>query len=101
MSVLLPVLFLVYLNEISKNIKYFTSLSVDDTVLKYFTSLSVDDTILSYSSKFFYNLHNVVLSDLNTLQSRAELWNVSFNASTLLHELIGTASTKCKKSQFR
>ena len=38
-----------------------------------------DDTVLSYSSKCPENLHSVLSSDLNTLQSWADLWSIIFN----------------------
>jgi len=54
--------FLVYVNEISRNIKSFISLFVADTVL-------------SYSSQWPYDLHSVLSSNLNTLQSCVDLWS--------------------------
>jgi len=67
-SVLGSLLFLVYVNDVSKNIK--SSIS-----------LLADDTVLSNSSKCPYNLRSVLSSDLKTLQSWANLWSISFNAS--------------------
>ena len=61
-------LFVVYVNDISKNIESSISLFADDIVLSYF-------------SKCPYNLHSVLLSDLKTLQSRADLGSISFNES--------------------
>jgi len=66
-SVLGPVLFLVYVNNVSENIKSSISLFADDTVLS--------------CSKCPYNLHSILSSDLKTLQSWADLWSMSFNAS--------------------
>jgi len=57
-----------YVNDISKNIK--SSIY-----------LFADDTVRSYSSKFPYNLHGVLSNDLKTLQSWADLWSISLNAS--------------------
>jgi len=67
-SVLGPLLFLVYVNDVSKNIK--SSIS-----------LFADYTVLSYSSKCPYNLHSILSSDLKTLQSWADLWRISFSVS--------------------
>jgi len=66
-SVLGPLLFLVYVNDISKNMKFSVSLFADETVLSYF-------------SKYPYNLHSVLSSDLKTLQS----W-VDSGASVSMH----------------
>jgi len=66
-SVFGPLLFLVIVNDISEYIK--SSLY-----------LFSEYTVISYSSKCPYNLHSVLSSDLNNLQSWANLWNISFNA---------------------
>jgi len=84
-SVLGPLLFPVYVNVIPKNIKSI--------------SFFADDTVVSYCSKFPYNLHNILSSDLNTLQSWAGLWSISFNASRHTKNRIRQdKNAKCRNS---
>ena len=66
-SVLGPLLFLIYVNDISDNIQ--SSIS-----------LFADDTTLYFSSKFPKHLHLVLSEDLLTLGKWSDTWGVSFNA---------------------
>ena len=65
-SVLGPVFFLIYVNDIATNIKASISLFADDTTL-------------FYSDKGPVHLHSVLTQDLFTLHHWSELWNVTFN----------------------
>jgi len=62
-----PLLFLIYINDISDNIQ--SSMS-----------LFADDTTLYFSSKFPSHLHLVLSEDLLTLGKWSDTWNVRFNA---------------------
>jgi len=66
-SVLRPLLFLIYINDISDNIQ--SSIS-----------LFAGDTTLYFSSKFPSHLHQVLSEDLLTLAQWSDTWGVSFNA---------------------
>ena len=65
-SVLGPLLFLVYVNDIATNIKASISLFADFTTL-------------FYSDKCPVHVHSVLTQDLCTLHNWSELWNVTFN----------------------
>jgi len=65
-SVLGPLLFLIYANDIATNI----NASIP---------LFADDTTLFYSEKCPVRLHSVLTQDLCTLHHWSELWNVTFN----------------------
>jgi len=66
-SVLGPLLFLIYINDISDNIQ--SSIS-----------LFVDDTTLYFSSKFPHHLHLVLSEDLLTLAEWSDTWGFSCTA---------------------
>jgi len=65
-SVLGPLLFLTYVNDIA-------------TYIKASISLFADDTTLFYSHKCPVQLHSVLTQNLCTLHHWSELWNVTFN----------------------
>jgi len=65
-SVLGPLLFLIYVNDIATNIKASISLFADYTTLFYLDKCPV-------------HLHSVLTQDLCTLHRWCELWNVTFN----------------------
>ena len=67
-SVLDPLLYLVYVNDIGTNIK--SSIS-----------LIADDTMLLCSSKNPSALHTTLSNDLRQLEMWSDLWSVSFNAA--------------------
>ena len=67
-SVLGPLLFLVYVNDIGTNIK--SSIS-----------LFADDTILLCSSKNPSALHTMLSNDLRQLEMWSDVWSVTFNAA--------------------
>ena len=67
-SVLGPLLFLVYFDDIGTNIK--SSIS-----------LFADDTILLCSSKSPSVLHTMLSNDLRQLEMWSDLWSVTFNAA--------------------
>ena len=69
-SVLGPLLFLIYVNDIATNIKASISLFADDTTL-------------FYSDKCPVHLHSVLTQDLCTLHHWSVLWNVAFNPQKL------------------
>ena len=65
-SVLGPLLFLIYINDIGENL-----LSL--------TRLFADDTSLGYSSKNKIEIENVINNDLNQLNIWSQKWMMSFN----------------------
>ena len=67
-SVLGPLLFLVYVNDIGANIK--SSIS-----------LFADDNMLLCSSKNHSALHTMLSNDLRQLKMWSDLWSVTFNAA--------------------
>ena len=69
-SVLGPLLFFIYVNDIATNIKAFISLFADYTTL-------------FLSDKCHVHLHSVLTQDLCTLHHWSELWNVTFKPQKL------------------
>ena len=68
-SVLGPVLFLVYINDVSSNIHSELNLFADDIlIILYKPIVSADD-------------HDILQGDLNTLVKWAEMWQMNFNLS--------------------
>ena len=67
-SVLGPILFLIYINDITKNITSTTKLYADDT--------SIYDTIIKHHENESYI---ILQNDLNIVNSWAEKWMVNFN----------------------
>jgi len=65
-SVLGPLVFLIYVDDIATNIKASICLFADDTTL-------------FYSDKCPVHLHSVLTQDLCMLHNWSELWNVTFN----------------------
>ena len=65
-SVLGPLLFLLYVNDIADNL-----LSL--------TRLFADDTSLSYSSQSPYTIEDVINSDLESISIWSKQWLVNFN----------------------
>ena len=65
-SVLGPLLFLIYINDIGEN-------------LRSLTRLFADDTSLGYSSQNKIDIENVINNDLNQLNIWSEKWLMSFN----------------------
>ena len=67
-SVLGPLLFLVYVNDIGTNVKSSVSLSADDTIL-----------ICSFENHSA--LHTMLSNDLRQLEMWSDLWSVTVNAA--------------------
>jgi len=65
-SVLGPLLFLIYANDIAE--------SIESSV-----SLFADDAALLFSSRCPLHLHQVLTRDLHALSNWSKLWNVNFN----------------------
>jgi len=61
-------LFLIYVNDIAKNINAYISLFADDTTPY-------------YSAKCPLHLHKVLSQDLSTLYNWSKVWNINFNPS--------------------
>ena len=65
-SVLGPLLFLIYVNDIAE--------SIGSSI-----SLFADNTALSFSSRCPLHLHQVLTRDLHTLSNLSRSWNINFN----------------------
>ena len=83
-SVLGPVLFLLYINDIGGNIKSSIRLFADDSIIYHKISSKTDQKILQ--------------TDLNQLQTWSDKWQMEFNVSKCVHLLI---TTKIKPSQHK
>ena len=67
-SVLGPLLFLIYINDIADSL---------ETLARLFA----DDTSLSYSSEHVYEIENVINRDLHRISSWSKTWLIKFNPS--------------------
>ena len=70
-SVLGPVLFLLYINDINGNIKSFICLFADDSIIYRKISSKTD--------------HKILQTDLNQLQTWSDKWQMEFNVSKCVH----------------
>ena len=72
-TVLGPLLFLLYINDITADIKSDIRLFADDCILYLTISSRHDQTILQ--------------EDINTLHSRTKTWQMQFNSKKVLHHV--------------
>ena len=74
-SVLGPILFIIYINDLTDSIKSLTRLFADDTKL-FYTVNNTDD-------------HNILQNDLNSLAKWSERWPLKFNENKCKHVRFG------------